>query len=480
MRECTSCQNQIENNAPFLQCPLGHAIEGECLNHQIQSLEFISTLNSDGVCCLYEDQWKIKCPHHHLWPAIEGILTSEQLNQIRYRLSQNEGPVDPAFFHFEVQRLSKGIEEAFNLCCPIDGCGETLDQIEGCNAATCSNPQCKTLFCYLCLRPQKATPPQTDKQLVHKHVVGHSGDFWERRPGFQDRYHLLMARAYLANLFKGKVHPQIREKVLENKEQFLKEKKLWPLPSGLNVKSWLNLVEKDQNLSVPMKIELLQNEFIFRKTHNDHQNAAHVARAIQHYGGLVLASLDVKDSEGIDLAAYNLQREHQLEGDVNLDGADGDNAAVAPALALVPVDPQDPRVGPLFAALGEMYEIPGLGILSGSSPLEMNWSKAMGNHGFLHLRKGPGYCQGLHPRARLLNDEEWEVVARSMGKGTRGGYNPRFIEGMANHDFWSSDYNDFFMDPSFLNPRSFHGSTGEVRSNVIYGTSYVRCIIPFN
>jgi hypothetical protein len=124
--------------------------------------------------------------------TIRQVLAPNDVKELDHRLARSHH-IDPkdAKTAFEIQKLSEGIESSFNFCCPSNGCGEPLDQIEGCNAATCSSEHCKTTFCYLCGEPtgsvqglDRDSPEyQAVSRKTHDHVKKHSGYYWEKRPG---------------------------------------------------------------------------------------------------------------------------------------------------------------------------------------------------------------------------------------------------------------------------------------------------------
>jgi hypothetical protein len=148
----------------------------------------------------------------------------------------------------------------------------------------------------------------------------------------------------------------------------------------------------------------------------------------------------------------------------------GGEEAVGPVVpgGLIPVEANDPRVTDAFAALGEMYEIPGLGILSGSSRIKMTWNVAFGDGNY-----GRGFCQQFGEGARMLTDGEWEMVARSMGKGTPADYNRDRIPDIAGKLFWSSVlYRDDVA-------KAFRGNDGNVFNAFDCNLYHVSCVVPF-
>ena len=313
-------------------------------------------------------------------------------------------------YHSELERLSHGVEDAFNLCCPKEGCHAVLDKVEGCNAAVCSNEVCKSTFCYLCLK-------ETEKSFSarHDHVKEHSGGYWERRPGFTERYHWLIARKkldYLLSPTTGSIDSAVRTQVLESSIALLQDNKMWPMPAGSSISQWIAELEHakfpkgkkwyqriwpwKQN-DKQQKIELLQNEYIYRQQEGDKQNAEVVAAELTRLGGQILASLDIKDA----LAAT------------------GEGGRADP----IPVDDHDARVTPEFAALGNMYEMANL-IWSGVPARKMPWKEAV------------GFCKTLGKGSRLPTWSEYYNLTIAMGRPHR--YDANLLPDMKKNLFWSS------------------------------------------
>jgi len=240
-------------------------------------------------------------------------------------------------------------------------------------------------FCYLCLKPEE------DGLANHAHARQHSKDFWEKRPGYTERYHWLLARRRLAFVFQQRVDPAVREALLNTQHRMLKERKMWPFPAGIMSAKWVKEIQSDRQLNPEERIELLQNEAIYQRQRGNLSNAARVEAEIRRLGGKVLASLDVGDAGGINPQPF-------------IPAAAGVAARVQPhAQEMVPglehVLENDPRVTRNFAALGEMYKIAGF-IWSGMAPEGMNHAAAI------------QYCQGLSGGARLPTKEEWEALSR--------------------------------------------------------------------
>jgi hypothetical protein len=248
---------------------------------------------------------------------------------------------------------------------------EFLDQVNGCNAAYCSENDCQATFCYLCLKQTgsylglvKGSPEYNEiNKKTHKHVKEHSKDFWEYRPGFTDRYHWQISRKELAVTFKGKIDPEVRKAALQPHKALLEEKNMWPMPAGMKTVAWVKAVEEipqsTRKYSVfedhgkkriektealhtkEKKIELLQNEYIFLTHESDTMNAEVVNAALQRLGGAVIASLDVKDADYPAAVAV-------AGGEAAVQGGGG-QGVVRQQLAVAPLNP-DERLQPVLGA----------------------------------------------------------------------------------------------------------------------------------
>jgi hypothetical protein len=415
---------------------------------------------------------------------IHKFIGGAQREILNKRLAEAEKPTDKTLFDEEVKRLSKGIHEAFNLCCPVEGCGFGLDRIEGCNAAKCSNEECNAYFCYLC------GDTQEDNQEAHQHVREvHSNNAWEHRAGYTARYHWLLIRKALAYLFKGKIDPAVRESILNSQKKFLEEKNMWPFPAGLMTTKWLEQVKNSQ-LTPEKKIELLQNEAIFHRQESvlpkhvgvvQKQKIKLLDTEISHLGGLVLASLDVGDAGGINLPGSHEQAAQPpvaapaavqaglQENEVRVyppfaavrhmfvQAAQPPVAVPAAAQAGLQEMLDDHRVNPPFAALGNMYESGGL-IWSGVAPQTLNWEQAI------------NYCAALGGGARLPTADEYRALKRAMSPGGR--YDANQLPDTIGTWFWSSsphgDDNALVMFGGNGNvdnfPRNYFGSVRCVRA----------------
>ena len=180
-----------------------------------------------------------------------------------------------------VRKIRDQVIEAFNLRCPgkkADGscCGGGLAQIEGCNAATCD--ACGAKFCYLCLKPG------ADSASVHAHARAHAGNYWEHRDGhtgvvpengqdyqelevysttetdpitrekrtvtvsrpytYTHRYHWLIARGKLEELFQEEVPSSVKAKAVAELEPLLRANKMWPFPAGKDLETFESWIEE--------------------------------------------------------------------------------------------------------------------------------------------------------------------------------------------------------------------------------------------
>ncbi len=182
-------------------------------------------------------------------------------------------------------------------------------------------------------------------------------------------------------------------------------------------KEWIAEV-KASSLSLEKKVELLQNEFIFRYQLGDKKNAALISAELRGMNAKVLASLDLKDANGIYPTAPVAQPQGQP---ARADAYAVPPAAVGQVNQIEPVDHNDERVSREFAALGNMYQI-GDFILSGLAPQKMNQRDAV------------AYCQRLG--AELPSREQLEAVARAIGAPNAN--NRNLILDMAGDRIWSS------------------------------------------
>jgi hypothetical protein len=442
-KPCTVCREEVLDESLFslsteipqaLECSQGHRIDRGCLIHQIQSLELPSLeganqVMSEGLACCGGGGATPGCSEKFSLAVVMALLKSEEQSALKRRLERAMStagePGDELSRGVEISQLSRHIQGAFNRCCPAEGCGATLDQIEGCNAATCSDESCKGVFCYLCLQPQE------NAHAAHAHVRDlHSQDYWERRPGYLDRYHWLLARKNLTCVFRGKVDAQIREAALDRQKALLQERKMWPFPAGIKLVEWLRGVQS-ADLSQQAKIELLQNEAIYRRQNQHLKNIALIEDEIRAQGGAVLLSLDVRDAFG--------------------------NVS-APRDWISPVRAGDPRVTQEFGALGPMVQAAGL-IWSGMAPEKLRHDDAI------------RFCQAVG--ARLPTVHEYRDLSGAMGGVHPSHYNPRLIPDMADEWFWSSSISPYVPSLAAV----FFGGAGRISYFNSANLFAARCVI---
>ncbi|MEO5969411.1 MAG: DUF1566 domain-containing protein [Bdellovibrionia bacterium] len=476
--------DQDITNHKAYACSENHCIDTHCLAHQVKSLEIfnleqVRELKSMGLSCCGAEG---KCQQRISMETIEALLNPEDKKALDERLTKVEQSASSAASsqsaHTEVSKLSQEIEGAFNLCCPASGCGATLDKIQGCNAATCSDKTCEATFCYLCLKQTGSLLGLTEgtaeyaaeKIKAHDHVRLHSNDYWDKRPGFTERYHWQITRKKLKEVLKG-VSPKERQKALEARKDLLEEKYFWPMPAGMETEAWIKVVqatpestrkyyvyenhgqnqkkvrvEKTEALHTKeRKIELLQNEYIFLTHEGDKKNAELVKLALQDLGGQVLASLDVRDG------AQPLRQQVQPLAE---------NESLHPVLG-------DEQVQ-VFRTLGaEQYRVGDL-IWSSAAHKFREGRNAWDAPDGLNWDAAGGFCRGLGDRARLPTREEYEALGRAMGRPNN--YDPDMIADMRGNYFWSSS-------PNGNNSAwGFNGCSGGVEN---YGRGFhgaVRCV----
>jgi hypothetical protein len=466
---CTVCRENVTNQEILehkaYACSNRHCIDRACLADQINSIANIESIEKSGLPCSGRVAGKDPncgdmCKEHIPLSIIRELLEPEAREDLESRLAKAKSHEHQIGPKTDVQILTEGIGEAFNLCCP-KGCGSGFGQIEGCTAATCSHKKCEATFCYLCLKPQ------SNIQAAHAHSIDHSDNLWEHRAGFTERYHWLIARKKLAKLFERdlkkwyhrffskkeaapsfekKVDDEVRESALSMSRLMLEERNMWPMPAGVMSDHWVEQVrnvhladhkgselqseiktlqaelsknkdrkteakiatlqsqlkkrnepEFQKQTEVQIKVELLQNEYIYRRADGDKKNAAIIKAELERLNAPVLASLDVKDSQG--------------------------GVQIGVPWTGIPVMKDDVRVTPEFASLGNMYEVEGL-IWSGVPNEKMNQIKAM------------QFCKSLGEGSRLPTREEYEILAKDMGYPHR--YNADFMPDMKENWFWSS------------------------------------------
>ena len=499
---CPVCLEEVRDETVVshssIQCGHEHSIHTACLSAQVKSYEDLRELRDRGLQCPGggAEARGGRCAERISLAKIRQILSPEDRGALDERLEKSARPGDHHWRGREVERLRNGIERAFNICCPKEGCGATLGAIEGCNAATCSSESCESLFCYLCLQEQEG------KDEAHAHVIGHSGDYWERRTGYVDRYHWLIARKNLAHLFSERVDSEIRSAALALLTGLLTEKKMWPFPAGALTGAWTQEV-KESSLSHLEKVELFQNEFIYRRQIGDGKSAARVREAIEEMHGKVLASLDVRDAGGVDAESAPTAPRVRGPGPRPEAGAEVRPAPIpdvraqvlqeprqevrpearpvpvpapapAPASAPAPVPmPPPPRadlddgIGPVvdaqpmsFARFGQMFRVGNL-VWSGVVPGVMTYPAAV------------QFCSLQGFGSRLPTIEEYEKLARALGKNTLRGYNPLLVApDLVNRVFWSATQNPMVFNTAV----GFNGSFGVPVVGPMLFLNWVRCV----
>ncbi len=485
VKSCTTCFGDVTDaqvaKKEALQCPAGHAIDQECLTHQVKSHEDLKVLRTQGLGCCGVGGAGDACKHKFPLDEVRALLAPAEQVALQARFDRATSPVEESKTKEEVNRLKLGFTESFVIQCPTDGCGAACDRIEGCNAAQCQSGECGNRFCYLCLESQE------DNTTGHAHARAHSNNYWEQRPGYLERYHWLLARKSLTALLKSKVEESTRNQALEESQALLKEKKMWPMPAGLAAGMWLEQVRSNAELTPAAKIELLQNEAIYRRQMKDKKNGDLVEAEIRRLGGLVLASLDVKDAAGIGGPAAGAgvaaPRIAQVAAVAQVAPAHPVAQVAVPAhqpfaaphpvaahgIAPVLEDyPQFNQLSRQFRALGNMYEVAGL-IWSGVAPQNMNQRDAV------------AYCAGLGGGARLPTKDEYIALGQAMGgryPEWEGfgyhvpGYARNLIPDMHNRLFWSASLTRQEHGDAFF----FNGYYGNVDQ---YSRDYdrsVRCV----
>ena len=232
---------------------------------------------------------------------------------------------------------------------------------------------------------------------------------------------------------------------------------MWPMPAGTSISQWIAELEhakfpKEKKWyqriwplkknGKQQKIELLQNEYIYRQQVGDKQSAEVVAAELTKLGGQILASLDKKGASG----------------------GTGEGERPIP----IPVDDQDERVTPEFARLGSMYEIAGL-IWSGVPAQTMHWEAAK------------KFCKDLGKGSRLPTRKEYDALARVLGYPDD--YQPNILPDMDRMTFFSSstvDLNHVYVFNGSEGSWGWHNhylwskSTGRYKDQV----QSVRCVRP--
>jgi hypothetical protein len=122
-------------------------------------------------------------------------------------------------------------------------------------------------------------------------------------------------------------------------------------------------------------------------------------------------------------------------------------------------------------ALGEAYRDPS-GLIWGSIVT------AEGQVNIMDQYDAEKYCNAIN--TRLPTREEFEQLAKYLGKGTANGYSPyladgktEILPGLSSHRFWSSSVNPYWHDDAFY----FIGTYGYFFWGTRYlGRESVRCV----
>lgn len=289
-KDCVSCLSPVTDDAVHkrsaLCCKNNHVIDRSCLVRQLGSVECFEEVMDLGLPCGGLVSGGAPCDERFSLSKISHVLHQRQRKALKKRIALASAPMAPAQFEAEVTQLKRRIQDSFVLSCPIEGCGNALDRIEGCNAAKCSHYLCRETFCYLCLAKQSSLSE------AHAHVRDvHSGDFWEYRPGYSDRYHWLLIRDHLTDVFRLKVHSDVKTAAVDQLKPLLVENKMWPFPAGIRLADWIKELQSSE-LNPQQKVEILQNEAIHRLNSGDVQGFETIEHEIKALGGTVLRTLD--------------------------------------------------------------------------------------------------------------------------------------------------------------------------------------------
>jgi len=213
---------------------------------------------------------------------------------------------------------------------------------------------------------------------------------------------------------------------------------MWPMPAGLAGDRWVHEV-KEANLPKDKAIELLQNESIYRSQQGDKEGAKIVEAELKSLGGKILASLDYRDGPGAGVNHVN---------------------PAQPLIAVVEGDENYRQVNRKFQRLGNMYRV-GNTIWSGVP------------RGFKeNFYDATRFCADLGEGYRLATNEEFEALARAMGKGTPAGYNRDRIPDMSDKWFWSASVHPDDPDSAYC----FDGNFGVIYYGIRPNEVSVRCV----
>ena len=152
---CTVChenvsKQEIAEHKAYV-CSDGHCIDQGCVAEQVKSIANVKSLETLGLPCGGRVEGKDQycgeaCKEKISLTIIRKILKPEERADLDIRLAKANSHTESDGPRTELQRVTQAVEDAFNLCCPKEGCGYVLDKIEGCNAAICENEACKSTF----------------------------------------------------------------------------------------------------------------------------------------------------------------------------------------------------------------------------------------------------------------------------------------------------------------------------------------------
>jgi len=128
------------------------------------------------------------------------------------------------------------------------------------------------------------------------------------------------------------------------------------------------------------------------------------------------------------------------------------------AAEIVPIEQDDSRVTPDFAALGQMHQVAGL-IWSGVALNTMNYTDAI------------RFCKTLGGKARLPTKEDWIHLGRVMTRQSEI-FNPELFPGMKDRWFWCFSGNRYDAGIAFY----FNGDNGEINYTLRNISGWVRCV----
>lgn len=314
---CFACAQEV-GDLHSITCEHGHTLDSECLQEQLRHgeneshKESMADIAAQGFPCPAK-LCKARIPFEQFLAALPH--SSQELIHQRIAAEKNTNFLNDRAAQSEIQFLHAGILRAATLTCPAQGCHNALGPKDACCAATCLSKSCERSFCYLCLK-LFSNAKSAESHIGSEHT-GQSS--FENRPGYIERYHWLLIRESMEMVFSSRIHPKIRELVLQlpDVRQVLSDRKLWPFPAGISSYQFQQEVIASE-LSLKESVELLQNEFIFLfKRDPKGEGTTLLANAIRHWGGKVLASLDARDQEGLpegnERPAASALNPHELE-----------------------------------------------------------------------------------------------------------------------------------------------------------------------